>query len=92
MLFVYRCLTFILFPLLVFLIYCRLIFNKEDKLRFKEKIFSSAFKPNKNNEKKLFWFHAASIGELLSILPLIEEINNSNKNKANGNKKIVKHR
>jgi len=80
MLFVYRCLTFILFPLLVFLIYCRLIFNKEDKLRFKEKIFSSAFKPNKNNEKKLFWFHAASIGELLSILPLIEEINNSNKN------------
>jgi 3-deoxy-D-manno-octulosonic-acid transferase len=80
MLFVYRFLTFILFPLLIFLIYFRSIFNKENKLRFKEKIFSSSFKSNRNNEKRLFWFHAASIGELLSILPLIEEINNSNKN------------
>ena len=80
MLQLYRCLTIFLFPLALFLIFCRSIFNKEDKLRYKEKIFSSAFKSNRNSEKKLFWFHAASVGEFLSILPLIEEINNSSKN------------
>ena len=80
MLQLYRCLTIFLFPLALFLIFCRSIFNKEDKLRYKEKIFSSAFKSNRNSKKKLFWFHAASVGEFLSILPLIEEINNSSKN------------
>jgi len=80
MLFVYRCLTCALFPFFVFLIYFRSIFNKEDKLRFKEKIFTSSFKANRNNKNKLIWFHAASVGEILSILPLIEELNNSNKN------------
>ena len=79
MLIVYRCLTFILSPFLIFLTYCRLILKKEDKLRFKEKIFSSSFNPTIDSDKKLIWFHAASIGEVLSILPLINEINNSNK-------------
>ena len=72
----YRSLIFFLFPLLVILIYVRSIFNKEDKVRYKEKIFSSFFKANQKKEKKLIWFHAASIGECLSILPLIDEINN----------------
>ena len=79
MLIVYRCLTFILSPFLIFLTYCRLILKKEDKLRFKEKIFSSSFNPTIDSDKKLIWFHAASIGEVLSILPLINELNNSNK-------------
>jgi len=80
MLLAYRCLTFLLFPVFIILIYFRSIFNAEDSARFKEKIFSSSFESNRNKEKKLFWFHAASIGELLSVLPLIEEINNSYKN------------
>jgi len=80
MLFVYRYLTFLLFPVFVILIYFRSFINKEDPLRFKEKIFSSTFKSNRNNKNKLFWFHTASIGEFLSVLPLIEKINNSNKN------------
>ena len=80
MLKVYRYLTYFLFPLLIVLIYLRKIFNKEDQTRFKEKIYSSHFKPHKKKEKKLVWFHAASIGECLSIIPLIDEINNSNKN------------
>jgi 3-deoxy-D-manno-octulosonic-acid transferase len=75
----YRYLTYILFPVFVVLIYLRSIFNKEDKIRFKEKIFSSHFKVNKNNNK-LVWFHAVSIGESLSILTLIDEINKENKN------------
>jgi len=75
----YKYLTYLLFPLFVALIYCRSFFGKEDPNRFKEKIFSSHFKINKNKNKKLIWFHAASIGECLSILPLIEEINSTNK-------------
>jgi 3-deoxy-D-manno-octulosonic-acid transferase len=79
MLQVYRCLTYFLFPLFVILIYIRTIFNKEDQIRYKEKIFSSHFKAIKNKNKKLIWFHASSIGECLSILPLIDEINNRNR-------------
>ena len=79
MFFIYRCLTFILTPCFIFLIYFRLILKKENKLRFKEKIFSSSFNAVRNNKKKLIWFHAASIGEVLSILPLIEEIIRLNK-------------
>ena len=80
MLFFYKILTIILYPFVVLLIYLRSFFNKEDQLRYKEKIFSSSFKVLKNNHKKLIWFHVASIGELLSILPLIEKINSLNKN------------
>ena len=79
MLRVYRYLTYFLFPLFIILIYLRSIFNKEDKIRFKEKIFSSCFQAHSTNNK-LVWFHAASIGACLSILPLIDEINSKNKN------------
>jgi 3-deoxy-D-manno-octulosonic-acid transferase len=77
---IYRYLTFFLFPLFIILIYLRSIFNKEHQSRYKEKIFSSSFNVVRNYKKKLFWFHATSIGELLSILPLIDEINNINNN------------
>ena len=80
MLQVYRILTFFLYPFFIFLIYLRLIAKKEHRIRYKEKIFSSSFNLKKNNKKKLIWFHAASIGETLSILPLIHEINSLNKN------------
>jgi len=80
MLNVYRYLTYFFSPLLVSIIFLRTILNKEDKLRFKEKIFSSNFRVNKDNKKKLIWFHASSIGECLSILPLINELNKNYKN------------
>jgi 3-deoxy-D-manno-octulosonic-acid transferase len=76
----YKFLTFFLFPIFIILIYFRTILNKEDKIRFKEKIFTSHFKPNKNKNKKLIWFHAASIGECLSIIPLIDEVSRKHKN------------
>ena len=80
MLQVYRYVTYFLFPIFIILIYFRSFFNKEDKIRFKEKIFSTHFKARKNISKKLIWFHAASIGECLSILPLVDKINTENKN------------
>ena len=79
MLRVYRYLTYLLFPIFILLVYLRSIFGKEDKKRFKEKLFSSHFNVHKDNNKKLVWFHAASIGECLSILPLIKEMSSENK-------------
>jgi 3-deoxy-D-manno-octulosonic-acid transferase len=80
MLQVYRYFTYTIYPLLVILIYLRSIIKKEDKKRFKEKIFSSNFQVIRDDQKKLVWFHAASIGECVSIIPLIEAINNNNNN------------
>ena len=67
-----------LYPFLFIFIYFRKIFKKEDPVRYKEKILISHF----NVEKKisqLIWFHAASIGELKSIIPIIEELDKNNK-------------
>ena len=75
MLNIYKYLTFFLSPLFVVLIYFRSFLNKEDKIRFKEKIFSSHFRTHRDSNKKLIWIHAASIGECLSIMPLIDELN-----------------
>ena len=48
-------------------IYLRKFFNKEDKIRFIEKI--SINENNLPKNKKIIWMHAASIGETNSILP-----------------------
>ncbi len=65
----------ILILLIVFfspvIILIRLFKNKEDKKRFKEKFCIFTKKRNKGN---LIWFHAASVGELMSIIPLIYEV------------------
>ena len=45
--------------------------GKEDTKRYKEKIFSSSLKKIIIKKEKLIWIHAASIGEVLSIVPLI---------------------
>ncbi len=76
----YRFLTTFFYPLLIILIYFRKILNKEDNFRYKEKIFPNHFNPRKNKDKKLLWFHAASIGELKSILPIIKKINSEHTN------------
>ena len=80
MLFTYRFLTFLLFPALIILIHFRKLINKEHKIRYKEKLFKSSFLANRNISNKLYWFHASSIGETMSIIPLIKELNKNNQN------------
>ena len=68
----YKFLTSLLYPFLLILIFIRKYFNKEHQIRYKEKVFFSHFNVNRKDETKLIWFHAASIGELKSIVPIIE--------------------
>jgi 3-deoxy-D-manno-octulosonic-acid transferase len=75
MILTYRILTTLIYPLLFILIYLRKIFKKEDSERYKEKILVSNFNIVRNKEAKLIWFHAASIGEVKSIIPVIDELN-----------------
>ena len=78
MLLAYRYLTIFFYPILVLIIYLRKILKKEHKKRYKEKIFPSFFNVQKEKSKKLVWFHAASVGEVKSILPIVSELNNKN--------------
>ena len=80
MIYIYRLITNLLYPFFIILIYLRKLFNKEDHNRYKEKIFTSRFLPDRDQKKQLIWFHAASIGEVQSIFPLIKKLNNENKN------------
>ncbi len=54
----------------------RILNDKEDKNRFREKF---GFPSKRKKYGKLIWFHAASVGEIMSIIPLIKhyEINKS---------------
>ena len=71
MLIVYRFLinlVLIISPLIFLL---RFLKKKEDPIKFKEKI---GFFNKKKKLGKLIWFHGASVGELQSIIPLIEKL------------------
>ena len=78
MIFFYRVLTTLLYPFLFLFVYLRKILKKEDPKRFKEKILVSHYNVIPQNKSKLIWFHAASIGEFKSIIPIIYQLNKSN--------------
>ncbi len=80
MIFLYRILTYLIYPFLIILIFFRKIKKKEDVKRYKEKIFPFSFNVKRNLNKNLIWFHAASIGEVKSIFPIIDQLNQNNKN------------
>ncbi len=75
MLIIYQLIISILLITSPFIIFYRINKNKEDPKRYKEK-FSIPSK--KRVRGKLIWFHGASVGELLSIVPIIK---NYEKNK-----------
>ena len=68
MFYIYQIIISILTLLSPFIIIYRIIKKKEDKVRFIEKF---SFHTKKKNKGNLVWFHGASVGEILSILPII---------------------
>ncbi len=74
--FFYKLLIFFLILISPIIIILRIIKKKENPKRFLEKFaFSSKIKKN----GKLVWIHCSSVGELLSVIPLLNFFENSNK-------------
>ena len=71
MLFVYRFIINIILILSPLIILTRIIKRKENFFRVKEKL---GFISIKRKKGKLIWFHGASVGELQSIVPLLEKL------------------
>ena len=75
MFFIYQILLVLIFLISPIIILFRIIKKKEHRKRFLEKftIFSK-----KRKSGNLIWFHASSVGEILSVIPLIEKYEKDN--------------
>ena len=75
MLIIYRFLINLVFLLSPIILIFRLIKKKEHKNRFKEKF---CFFSKTRKKGKVLWFHGASVGEIQSIIPIIEKLEKKN--------------
>jgi len=71
MIIIYRILINFIFLLTPIILIIRLIKKKESITRFKEKF---CFFSEKKGKGKLLWFHGASVGELQSVVPLLQKL------------------
>ena len=76
MFFWYKLLTYLFYPFAPFFLFLRKLKSKEHLTRYKEKL-SQINTPRGNG--CLIWFHVASVGEGLSILPLVENFEKDEK-------------
>ena len=76
MLIVYRILINFVFILSPIILIVRLLKKKEDFIRFKEKF---CFFSKKRRNGKIIWFHGASVGELQSVVPILEILEKNKK-------------
>jgi len=67
----YRLLMLLLTPLLLLLLAVRLVQGKEDPRRVGERL---GWSRRRRPPGPLVWLHAASVGELISLLPLLQEL------------------
>ena len=75
MYFVYNIFLYFIFLLSPIIFLIRILNNKEDPVRFKEKLCIYS----KKNNLESVWFHAVSVGELMSILPVLRKLEKNEK-------------
>ena len=73
---VYRILINFVFIISPIILIVRLLKKKEDFSRFKEKF---CFFSKKRRNGKIIWFHGASVGELQSVVPILEILEKNKK-------------
>ena len=76
MFFIYNIFLLIILLISPIILIIRIILGKEDKIRFKEKF---CFFSKNNNINGSIWFHGASVGEILSIIPLVKKFEKDKK-------------
>ena len=73
---IYNLFLFLLLLISPLIILIRIFLGKEDQNRFKEKY---GFFAKKNNSNEIVWIHGASVGEILSIVPIIRKFEKDSK-------------
>ena len=68
---IYNFLVYVVIILSPFIIIYRIFKKKEDPKRFFEKF---SLNKGKRCAGKLVWFHCSSVGEFLSVVPLVQEL------------------